>query len=104
MRGPAAPSSSAFSQTSIFVFFKLWKVTHGSRSEFFTFSIGFSRFISLGQHIEVVLMFSTVWVTFILKYSHFLLLFSLLPLSFLAHFRFLHQFRFSASICTHLDG
>jgi len=46
-------------------------VTHGGTSEFFTFSISFSRFMSLGQHIEVVLTFSTIWVTFILKYSHF---------------------------------
>jgi len=59
---------------------------------FFTFSIRFSRFMSLGQHIELVLTFSTIWVTFILKYSHFWLLFLLLPLSFLAHFWFVHQF------------
>jgi len=35
----------------------------------------FSRFMSLGQHIEVVLTFSTVWVTFILKHFRFWLLF-----------------------------
>jgi len=86
-----ASSSSPLSKTSIFVVLKLWKVTNGGTHEFFTFSIGFSRFMSLGQHIEVVLTFSTVWVTFILKHCRFWWLFLLffsypLPISFAAPF------------------
>jgi len=42
-----------------------------AQANFSCFPLVFSRFMSPGQHIEVVLTFSTVWVTFILKYSHF---------------------------------
>jgi len=38
--------------------------------------------MSLGLHIELVFTFSTPWVSFILKYSYFLLLFSLLHVFF----------------------
>jgi len=91
MKRPAAPSSSPLSKTPIFVVLKHWKVTHGGTHEFFTFSIGFSRFMSLGHHIEVVLTFSTIWVTFILKHFRFWWLFLLffyypLPISFVVPF------------------
>jgi len=68
---------SPLSQTSIFVVFKLWKVTHGGTSYFFTFSTCFWHFMSLGQQLLLVFTFSTLWVTFILKHFRFWWLFSL---------------------------
>jgi len=61
-------------------------VTHGGTRDFFTFSIGFSHVMNLEHHIEVVLTFSTVWVTFILKHFRFLVAVFVVLLLSLANF------------------
>jgi len=96
-------SSPSCSRTIIFPilyfrFFKLWKVTHGDTSWFFTFSIRFWNFMSLGQHLLLVFTFYAPWVTFILKHLRFWWLFSLFVCYSLLNFvcytilSFQHQF------------
>jgi len=77
---------------------------HSLQPPFFTFSTCFWHFMSLGQHLLLVFMFSTPWVTFILKHFHFLVVVFVVLLLSLALFRLLHHFKVSTSIWSHFNG
>jgi len=91
-------SYSLFSPTSIFDVYKLWKVTHGGTSYFFTLSTGFLTFYeSWTVAIACIHVFYTLGNIYIEAFSFLVAIFVILLLS-LAHFRLLpilsfqHQF------------
>ena len=94
-RRPAAPSSSPLSQTSIFVVFKLWKVTHGGTNDFFTF---FTFYESWTTHWSCINVFYRLGNIYIEAFSILVAVFRCCPFLFLLIFDsctnlgFLHQF------------